>query len=243
MSTAAENTAHRALVDKLIALGAEATKPGVDTATRESSAQKFNELVQNTGTSDLIQTLTFLIRPGKTPPQLRAMFMDVLTRMPLRPDGVRATAEFVFSVHPLSIVSSSEVATPQTNGANITQEALNMAAKMIAYPPSSVPQETWYSTIAPQLFALLDGKDGQELMKVASYVIGFGILGRRQSGALGKSDFHVDGDAGCNQRTDAEQALRAGERLRNPFWVLSTLLSIQILGNRSQRATKMRLLI
>lgn len=187
MSATQENTARRALVDKLIALGTEATKPGVDAATQESSLREFDELVQNTGSSDLIQALTFLIQPGKVPPQLRAMFMDVLTRVPLRPDGVRATAEFVFSVHPSSTVSSSEVANPQKNGANITQEALNMAAKMIAYPPSSVSQDVWYRAIAPQLFALLDGKDGQELMKVASYVIGFGVLGRRQSGAPGKS--------------------------------------------------------
>lgn len=187
MSTAAENTARRALVDKLLALGTEVTKPGVDAATQKSSSQKFDDFVQSTGTSDLIQTLTFLIQPGKVPPELRVLFMGVLTRIPLRPDGVRATAEFVFSMHPSSTVSSSEAATPQKNGANITQEALNMAAKMIAYPPVSVPHETWYQTIAPQLFALLDGKDGQELMKVASYVIGFGILGRRQSGAPGKS--------------------------------------------------------
>lgn len=188
MSAANENTARRALVDKLLALGAEATKPGVDAPTQAARAQSFDELVQSTGTSDLIQTLTFLIQPGKVPPPLRALFMDVLTRVPLRPDGVRATAEFVFSVHPSSTVSSSEAATPQAAGANITQEALNMAAKMIAYPPSTVPQDTWYTTIAPQLFTLLDGNDGQELMKVASYVIGFGILGRSQSGAPGKSE-------------------------------------------------------
>lgn len=187
MNSVEETNGRRALVDKLIDLGTKASKPGVDAVTQQTSQQEFNELVQNTGTSPLIQTLAFLIQPGRVPPQLRATFMDVLTRIPLRPDGVRATAEFVFSVHPSSTVSSSEASTAQKDGANITQEALNMAAKMIAYPPSSVPQDTWYQTIAPQLFGLLDGKDGQELMKVASYVIGFGILGRRQSGTPGKS--------------------------------------------------------
>lgn len=227
MSAAQGDTARRALVDRLIALGADATKPGVEAATQQSSLQKFDELVQNTGTSDLIQTLTFLIQPGKVPPQLRTMFMDVLTRIPLRPDGVRATAEFVFSVHPSSTVSSSEAATPQKNGANITQEALNMAAKMIAYPPSSVPQETWYRTIAPQLFALLDGKDGQELMKVASYVIGFGILGRRQSGAPGESGLLT---MLGQPDTNTGQALRAGKPSRNPSWASSTLHPTQTRG-------------
>lgn len=180
------NNARRALVDKLIELGTKATKPGADAATQKASQQDFDQLIQATPTSALIQTLTFLIQPGRLPPQLTAKLLEVLTRIPLRPDGVRATAEFVFSVHPSSTVSSSEEAAPQKNGANITQEALNMAAKMIAYPPASFAQDVWYRTIAPQLYGLLDGEEGPELMKVAAYVIGFGILGRKQSGALGE---------------------------------------------------------
>ncbi|PSR85535.1 hypothetical protein BD289DRAFT_257790 [Coniella lustricola] len=179
------SNARRSLVDKLIELGTKATRPAADASTKQASQQKFDELVQATPTPALIQTLTFLIQPGRLPPPLTAKLLGVLTQIPLRPDGVRATAEFVFSVHPSSTVSSSEEATPQKDGANITQEALNMAAKMIAQPPASVAQDLWYRTIAPQLYALLDGEDGPELMKVAAYVIGFGILGRKQSGALG----------------------------------------------------------
>lgn len=186
-STTEENQSRRALVDRLIELGTKISRPGVDAATQETSQQDLDQLVQDTGTSSLIQALTFLIQPGRLPPQLRAKLLDVLTRVPLRPDGVRATAEFVFSVHPSSTVGSSEESAAQKNGANITQEALNMAAKMIAYPPARVSEETWYQAVAPQLFELLDGQEGPELMKVAAYVIGFGILGRRQSGAPGKS--------------------------------------------------------
>lgn len=181
-----ENQNRRALVDKLIEFGTKASRPGVDDDTQRTNQEAFDELIQKTGTSTLIQALTFLIQPGRVPPQLRTKFLAVLTRVPLRPDGVRATAEFVFSTHPSSTVGSSEEAAAQTNGANITQEALNLAAKMIAYPPASVTQDTWYQAIAPQLFELLDGKEGAELMKVAAYVIGFGILGRKQSGAPGK---------------------------------------------------------
>lgn len=181
-----ESKSRRALVDRLIELGTKASKPGIDGDIRQTNQQEFDSLVQRTATPTLIPALTFLIQPGRLPPELRKVFLDVLTRVPLRYDGVRATAEFIFSVHPSSTVSSSEEVAPQKNGANITQEALNMAAKMVAYPPSSVPEETWYRTIAPQLFNLLDGNDGPELMKVAAYVIGFGILGRKQSGAPGK---------------------------------------------------------
>lgn len=182
-----ENQTRRALVDKLIEFGTKICRPGIDAVTQQTSQNELDRLVQDTGTSSLIQALTFLIQPGRLPPELRIKLLDELTRVPLRPDGVRATAEFVFSVHPSSTVGSSEESAAQKDGANITQEALNMAAKMIAYPPARVSEETWYGAIAPQLFELLDGKRGAELMKVAAYVIGFGILGRRKSGAPGKS--------------------------------------------------------
>ena len=112
--------------------------------------------------------------------------MASLTRIPLRAGGVRATVEFVFSVHPSNTISAPEEASPQKQGANITQEAIAMATRLLGNPPSGMTPEAWFSAISPQLFALLDGQDGPELMKVASYVIGFGILGRRQFGAPGK---------------------------------------------------------
>lgn len=111
--------------------------------------------------------------------------MDVLTLLPQRPDGVRATLEFVFTTHPSSTIRASEAADPQKQGANITMEALKMAANLLASPPAGVAPDKWYPGIAPQLIALLDGTEGADLVKVASYVIGFGILGRRQIGAPG----------------------------------------------------------
>lgn len=181
----------QALIEKLIELGTNATKPGVDESTRQDGEREFNELVQKTGTFALIPALNFLIQPGKIPPELRSKLMHVLTRIPLRPDGVRSTAEFVFSVHPSNTVSSAEGADPQKQGANITHEALNMAAKLIAYPPKSSSPGEWYQGTAPQLLALLDGKDGPELMKVAAYVIGFGILGRKHTGAPGTAGWNA----------------------------------------------------
>lgn len=184
-STTEDNQQRRALVDKLIELGTKASKPNVDADTQQVGQRELDDLVQRTGTSSLIQALSFLVQPGRLPPQLRTKFLEALTRIPLRPDGVRATAEFVFSVHPSSTVSSSEEAAPQKDGANITLEALQMATKTIAYPSKSVSEDVWYQAIAPQLFTLLDGQEGTEMMKVAAYVIGFGILGRKQSGSPG----------------------------------------------------------
>lgn len=181
----------QALVEKLIELGTRASRPDAGEATRQHAEQEFQEFVQKAGTLSLIPALNFLIQPGRVPPELRAKLMDVLTKIPLRPDGVRATVEFVFSVHPSSTVTSSEEAKPQKQGANITHEALSMAAKLIAYPPKSVSPDTWYQKIAPQLLSFLDGQDGPELMKVGAFVIGFGILGRKQSGAPGTAGWRA----------------------------------------------------
>lgn len=126
-----------------------------------------------------------LIRPNHAPPWLQSELIGVLTTLPLRSDGVRGTLEFVFAVHPTSTVKNSEAATPQKQGANITHEALKLATAMLATPPKRVRPEAWYSGIAPQLLKLLDGDDGPEMTKVASYVIGFGILGRKDFGAPG----------------------------------------------------------
>lgn len=111
--------------------------------------------------------------------------MEILTTLPLRADGVRGTLEFVFAVHPSSTVRTSEAAAPQKQGANITHEALSLASHLLSNPPSSVTPETWLSDVSPQLLALLDGEDGTDLTKVAAYVIGFGILGRKDLGAPG----------------------------------------------------------
>lgn len=193
-STAQDNQQRRALVDKLIELGTKASKPDVDANTQQTGQRELETLIKKTGTSSLIQALSFLVQPGRLPPQLRSKFLEALTRIPLRPDGVRATAEFVFSVHPSSTVSSSEEAAVQKNGANITLEALQMATKTIAYPSKGVSEDVWYQAVAPQLFTLLDGQEGAELMKVAAYVIGFGILGRKQSGSPGTAGWKAIAD-------------------------------------------------
>lgn len=103
----------------------------------------------------------------------------------MRSDGVRHVLEFVFAVHPSSIIGTTEASAPQNRGANITQEALQMAISLLADPPSGIEPDQWFSSIAPQLLAFLDGQDGYEMTKVASYVIGFGVLGRKKFGAPG----------------------------------------------------------
>jgi hypothetical protein len=48
-----------------------------------------------------------------------------------------------------------------------------------------MPPANWFHGIAPQLFSLLDGEGEPEMDKAAAFIIGFGILGRKQFGAPG----------------------------------------------------------
>lgn len=59
------------------------------------------------------------------------------------------------------------------------------ASKIITTPPSGMEIQEWWDAIAPQLFALLDGQGDLDMVKVASFIIGFGILGRKEYGAPG----------------------------------------------------------
>ncbi|KAJ3569145.1 hypothetical protein NPX13_g6182 [Xylaria arbuscula] len=173
------------LVSALERIGTAAFQPTADEKSRSEAQRAFMALVSRAGTFALMSSVNTLIKPGRVPEWFRIHLMDILTLLPQRPDGVRATLEFVFSVHPSSTVRISEAAAPQKQGANITMEALKMASNLLSVPPSSISPATWFSGVAPQLLTLLDGGGGPDLAKAAAYVIGFGVLGRRQLGAPG----------------------------------------------------------
>ena len=69
----------------------------------------------------------------------------------------------------------------------MSHEALNAASKLLSSPPVGVTPEKWFAGIAPQLFSLLQGEGEAEMDKAAAFIIGFGILGRKQYGAPGMS--------------------------------------------------------
>ena len=144
--------------------------------------------------------------------------------IPLREEGVRACLEFAFAVHPSSTVKLSEAAVPQKRGANITHEALVLASNLLSVPPSTVTPDEWYSGIAPQLFALLDGGEGPELKKVVAYVIGFGILGRKASGAPGMLPDCKRRKRSCGRMLTLVKAPPAGNTLRSPCYTTSSHL-------------------
>ncbi|KAM7209576.1 hypothetical protein V8F20_000314 [Naviculisporaceae sp. PSN 640] len=182
-----EQNGRQRLIQTILDLAAKAFSPEAarDTVAQRQAQRDFDDFVQRTKTWNLTAALNILVRPGHCPEWLHGKLKETLARIPLRPDGVRTSLEFVFAVHPSSTVRSSEAAAAQKKGANITLEALQMATRIVAAPPQSVPPDTWYASVAPQLLQLLDGGEGPELAKAVAYIIGFGILGTRTLGAPG----------------------------------------------------------
>ncbi|CAK7271374.1 hypothetical protein SEPCBS57363_004586 [Sporothrix epigloea] len=177
----------KTLVESLVELGNTALGP--DTAKRNGAQEQLSYLLQRTQPMALLPALNVAIQPGRVPETVRVEFVSQLAMLPSRDDGVRDTLEFIFSVHPSSHQNDAAAAgwpiSPQKQGAQITLEALKMATRLLASPPARTTAKDWFRGIAPQLLALLDGRDGLELAKVAAYVIGFGILGRKSYGAPG----------------------------------------------------------
>jgi hypothetical protein len=125
--------------------------------------------------------LNLLVQPDRVQPWLRTPLISALARLPLRPRGVQHTIEFILSVHPSSAVNNASATAGR--GASISHEALNAASRLLSSPPVSMSPEKWFCGIAPQLLSLLDGEGEPEMDKAAAFVIGFGILGRKQFGA------------------------------------------------------------
>lgn len=112
--------------------------------------------------------------------------MRSLTSLPLRSDGVRATMEFVFAVHPSNTGRpTNDGGSRGKEGAAITHEAVAIATKLLSSVPASTNAQQWFDGISGQLFALFDGEAGPDVAKTAAQIVGFGILGKKQFGAPG----------------------------------------------------------
>lgn len=131
----------------------------------------------------LLPALNTLIKPNVLPEWLRQPLMQTLTLLPLRTDGVRATMEFVFSIHPSN--ATRVVDTPQKQGASITHESVAVATKLLSSVPASMNPLEWFRGLSGQLFQLMDETDGPDLARTAAQIVGFGILGKKQLGAPG----------------------------------------------------------
>lgn len=193
------------IIEEILTAGKAAFDPSKATETREPALQAYQDLIakyahllglksemtnsnsdRSTKTWILLPALNSLIKPNTLPPWLRDPLLQALTCLPLRPDGVRGTMEFVFSVHPSNQNAVADAQQPQKTGANITHEAVAVATRLLSTVPATLSPDDWYGGIAPQIFSLFDGVAGDDLAKTAAQIVGFGILGRKQMGAPGE---------------------------------------------------------
>lgn len=112
-----------------------------------------------------------------------------LSLIPLREDGIIQIITFIASQFAPSLGHEAEESTPDRPA--ITVQAIMQIAKLLSSVPRGMNPEVYIQNIAPKLLALLDGED-PDLKKVASYVIGSGILMKRSLGgpdAVGRTVF------------------------------------------------------
>ncbi|CZR51986.1 uncharacterized protein PAC_01863 [Phialocephala subalpina] len=176
-----KRTADPPLVDKILQQGKQAFDPALPAETRRTGTQDLLALLSDTTTLALLPVLNLLIQPGRVSPELHAVLISTLARLPLRPRGVQHTIEFVLSVHP----STSNASGGGGRGASISHEALNACSRLLSSPPTGLSAQEYFECIAPQLFSLLQGEGEPGMDKAAAFITGFGILGRKQFGAPG----------------------------------------------------------
>ncbi|KAG9257719.1 uncharacterized protein F5Z01DRAFT_679662 [Emericellopsis atlantica] len=175
----------------LVEHGQKAFDPSLDPEARAAGLEAFNKLIQRSDTWPLLAPLNTLIKPGALPPWLAEPFMQTLTMLPLKSDGVRGTLEFIFQVHPSNDGKIEPSAKPQKQEASITHEAVAHATRLLSSVPKSITPQAWFEGISGQLFHLMDGNEGDDLARVAAQVVGFGVLGKRLYGEPGAPGWNI----------------------------------------------------
>ena len=135
----------------------------------------------STPLSILFPTLTSLVHPN-TPSWLQPHLSTARASLPLEADGVHQTILFVARSMPQANLQTS--ANVPVDGPALSLEVLNQVSRVLCSVPSIISMDDYFLAISPQLLALLDGDD-EDMRRAASFVIGFGILGRRNTGAPG----------------------------------------------------------
>lgn len=143
-------------------------------------------MVHRTSSSILFPELTSLLHPA-SPSWFRSPISTYLSLLPLRPQGVKNTINFIASStsqEPFGSDASLTDRTTQPFTASLSLDVITRASKVLSSVPSSLNAETYFTNLAPQLLRLLDGENEDD-RRTAAYVIGNGILGRRKYGSPG----------------------------------------------------------
>jgi hypothetical protein len=129
----------------------------------------------------LLPTLSNFLQ-SETTCWFKSAISSQISRVPLRPGGVLQTIMFIASQFAPSL--GQEAQSEPSNGPHFTVQAIMQISRLLSSVPQGIEPTSYFTAIAPQLLALLDGDD-PDLKKTASYVIGNGILGKRAYGAPG----------------------------------------------------------
>jgi hypothetical protein len=113
------------------------------------------------------------------------MLAGHLSLLPLRPNGVRYTIEFIASSYPARQAPATQDDAKPSKGPALPLEGLQQASRLLSSIPQSMTAEEYLTRLAPQLLELLDQTEEKELSRAAAFIIGSGILGKRALGAPG----------------------------------------------------------
>ncbi|KAI1553246.1 repeatmulti-domain protein [Pyrenophora tritici-repentis] len=174
----------RILPDMISALAELSFSPDSDQDTKNKYTNAYEKIMKDTPTSRLLPILTtFLQQP--LPIWFKPVISAELSMVPLRPNGVRHTVEFLS----LSYLSKNSQIPQGASGPSsqipIPLEAVTQASKLLVQPPSGIGLDAWLMKLAPQILHLLDGSEGKELSRAAGQIVAGGILSKRATGAPG----------------------------------------------------------
>ncbi|KAF2639820.1 hypothetical protein P280DRAFT_50082 [Massarina eburnea CBS 473.64] len=172
----------RVLPDIISALAELSFSPQTSDEAHRTYEPVYERTITDAPTSRLLPVLTSLIQHD-VPPWWKSRVSKELATVPLRPHGVRHTVEFLS----LSYLSKNSQVPQDASGPQaqipLPLEAIAQASRLLSSIPSWMTQEEWFTKLAPQLLALLDGAEGKELSRASGQIIAGGILNKKSTGA------------------------------------------------------------
>ncbi|KAF2018805.1 hypothetical protein BU24DRAFT_418359 [Aaosphaeria arxii CBS 175.79] len=174
----------RILPDVLSALAELALSPRTKSSFHATYEPSFRSLLASTSTSRLLPILTSFLGQ-EIPPWLRQPLAKELALIPLRAHGVRHTVEFLSLSYLSKNAKLPEGASSEPSQIPIPLEAITHVSRLLSAAPSGMNVDDWFTQLAPQLWALIDGKEGTELSRAAGQIVSGGILNRKSTGAPG----------------------------------------------------------
>lgn len=172
----------RVFPDVISALAELSFSPQSSDELRAKYVPVYERTLVTTPVSRLLPVFTSLLQQD-VPHWWKPQLTKELTLIPLRPHGVRHTIEFLA----LSYLSKNSQVPQDASGPQsklpLPLESITQAARLLSSVPVEMTQDEWFTQLAPQLFALLDGTEGKELSRAAGQIIAGGILNKKSTGA------------------------------------------------------------